>query len=166
MTWTRIKNIKNVTRCVFTGKQSHVQNLIELFLNNLLCTLQSAFFGRPHIHYVQISSLCMLLHITLFCWVGVFFSNKWPFAITCSKHGGWAYFQGWVYFQETTVWSWASLNKPHAYCSDHCFVGSCNMYMGSRFMKWEPIIVQENKKISLKNNIIESKMTLRRKLRP
>ena len=61
---------------VFTGKQSHVQNLIELFLNNLLCTLQSAFFGRPHIHYVQISSLCMLLHITLFCWVGVFFSNK------------------------------------------------------------------------------------------
>ena len=35
----------------------------------------------------------------------------------------------------------ASLNKPHPYCSDYCFVGSRNMYMGSRFMKWEPRIL-------------------------
>jgi len=46
----------------------------------------------------------LLLHITLVCWVGVLSSNNWPFAITFSKNGGWAYFR-----YEATVYVLRSL---------------------------------------------------------
>ena len=52
--------------------------------------------ASPHIH---VHYAC-LLHIILVCWVGVLLNNKWPFAITFSENGGWAY------FREAMVYIW------------------------------------------------------------
>jgi len=85
-----------------TAPQLHPLQLLLLECICLLSRTHNANYNKPT-HTLQISSLCMLLHIILVCWVGILLSNKWPFAITCSEYGGVGVFWGWAYFRETTV---------------------------------------------------------------
>ena len=51
---------------------------LQLLLLKYVCLLscpRSTKYNRPT-HTLQISSLCMLLHISLICWVGIPLSNK------------------------------------------------------------------------------------------
>ena len=109
------------TSCIPTASASAAAPQLRPFQQLLLecvCPLShthSTKYNKPR-HTVEISSLCMLLHI-LVSWVGVLSSNKGPFAMTCSENGGWAYFWVWAYFWETTVVTCSLASFTGSMCS-------------------------------------------------
>jgi len=77
---------------------------------------------------LQISSLCMLLHtcISLICWVGIFSSNKWPFA---SENWGWGYFWGGgACFRETVVHLSYHVQMVRMLRWDGCLQFTCSVW--------------------------------------